>query len=375
MNSSNPEPTLWAVVLAGGIGSRFWPASTPARPKQLLPLASERPLITDTVDRILPLVPAARVRLLAGDRLAQALLTAVPALGPESVLAEPRARGTAPALAWAAAEIARADPAAVMISLHADHVIEPPEAFRGLLAEVAAAAAAHRRLFTIGAVPTRAETGYGYICPGALLEGGSGREVARFVEKPDRATAERYVADGYLWNTGIFVWPAALLLDELRRHTPELVDALLLLDDPHLDAAERARRFFDAAPSLSIDEGLLERSDRVAVVEAAFRWDDVGAWDALGRTRPPDDDGNSIVGNARLVDSKNCIVWSEEGAVVAYGVEGLVMVRVQGITFIAPRDRAADLKQLLAELPADLRDGVPMELRTALPRLEGEPIP
>src|SRR5687768_15679985 len=205
------HPHLWTVILAGGIGSRFWPASTPSRPKQLLKLGSENSLIRDTIDRILPLVPQERLRILTGAQLADPILAALPELGPGNLLLEPRAAGTAPVLAWAAAEIERRDPEAVMISLHADHVISPPRAFRDRLALIAEFAVRHRRLFTIGAVPDRPETGYGYIRPGpALPTAGAlpdlGFEVASFVEKPDAETAQRYVDAGYLWNTGLFVW-------------------------------------------------------------------------------------------------------------------------------------------------------------------------
>ncbi|HYW05534.1 MAG TPA: sugar phosphate nucleotidyltransferase, partial [Longimicrobium sp.] len=164
-----PNPRLWTVILAGGVGSRFWPVSTPARPKQLLPLASDQPLIRDTVDRILPLVPAERLRILTGAHLADPILSALPELGQGNLLLEPRAAGTAPVLAWAAAEMERIDPDAVMVSLHSDHVIAPPERFRSLIARAAELAAAHGRLFTIGAVPTRPETGYGYIRMGGAL--------------------------------------------------------------------------------------------------------------------------------------------------------------------------------------------------------------
>ncbi|HEX8360444.1 MAG TPA: sugar phosphate nucleotidyltransferase, partial [Longimicrobium sp.] len=166
-----PNPHLWTVILAGGVGSRFWPVSTPARPKQLLPLATEEPLIRDTVDRILPLIPAERLRILTGEHLAAPLLSVLPELGPGNLLLEPRAAGTAPVLAWAAAELERRDPDAVMVSLHADHAIDPPEHFRSLIARAAELAVAHGRLFTIGAVPTRPETGYGYVRLGDPLEG------------------------------------------------------------------------------------------------------------------------------------------------------------------------------------------------------------
>ena len=347
MPSSNPH--LWCVILAGGVGSRFWPASTPALPKQLLPLGSDRPLIRDTVDRITPLVPPERLRILAGAHLAEPLLGALPELGNGNLLVEPRAAGTAPVLAWAAAELQCMDPDAVMISLHADHVIHPPEAFRDLLEHAAALAVQHRRLFTIGARPTRPETGYGYIRMGEGLPGG-GCEVAQFVEKPNRAVAEQYLASGnFLWNTGLFVWRAADLLDQLARWTPELADALPLARDGDTEG------FFRAVPTLSIDEGLLERSDRVGVVPATFEWDDVGAWDAIFRTRPADADGNVGVGDTYPVDCQNVALYTTDGPVVAFGVENLVVVRAAGVTFVTRPERAPDLKKLLARLPEEMR--------------------
>lgn len=358
-----PNPNLWTVILAGGVGSRFWPVSTPARPKQILPLASDQPLIRDTVDRILPLVPQDRLRILTGAHLADPILRAVPGLEPGNFLLEPRAAGTAPVLAWAAAELERRDPDAVMVSLHADHVIHPAESFRRLLADAADLAVGHGRLFTIGANPTRAETGYGYIRLGLPLEeAGEEREetrgpgrarayrVDRFVEKPDRATAEAYVASGeYLWNTGLFVWRAADLLDQLERHTPELAELIPILREGGTE------EFFRRAPTLSIDEGLLERSDRVSVVKATFDWDDVGAWDAVYRTRPADAEGNVTLGEAYAVESRGTALYSDGGPIVAFGVEDLIVVRTAEMTFVTRRDRAPELKSLLDQLPEGLR--------------------
>lgn len=345
------------MILAGGIGSRFWPASTPARPKQLLPLASERPLIEDTVSRILPLIPQERLRILTGHHLAAPILGALPLLEPGNLLLEPRAAGTAPVLAWAAAELERRDPDAVMVSLHADHVIHPPEAFRALIARAAELAVSHRRLFTIGAVPTRPETGYGYIRLGAELPrepgdaGEAGFEVARFVEKPDRDTAGEYLASGeYLWNTGLFVWRAADLLDQMERHTPELAELVPVLREGGTE------EFFRRAPTLSVDEGLLERSDRVGVVRATFAWDDVGAWDAVARTRPADADGNVTLGDAHAVECRGTTLYADGGPVVAFGVEDLVVVRTAGVTFVAHRDRTPDLKAMLGKIPEGLKN-------------------
>lgn len=349
------DPHLWTVILAGGVGSRFWPVSTPARPKQLLPLASDKALIRDTVDRILPLIPQERLRILTGAHLAEPLLSVLPELHSGNLLLEPRAAGTAPVLAWAAAELERRDPDAVMVSLHADHVIHPPEAFRSLIEHAARLATKHRRLFTIGAVPDRPETGYGYIRKGAELDAvlpgtDAAYDVAEFVEKPDRATAEEYVSSGaYLWNTGLFVWRAADLLDQLERFTPELAELIPIV------RAGGTEEFFRRAPTLSIDEGLLERSDRVGVVPATFAWDDVGAWDAVARTRPADSSGNVLLGEAHAVDSQRTILYADDGPIVAFGVDDLVVVRTAGVTFVAHRDRTPDLKTLLSQIPDSLR--------------------
>lgn len=333
------------------MGARFWPASTPARPKQLLPLGSERPLIVDTRERLRGLVDPERIRLLAGPELGARLLEALPDLTPANLLAEPRARGTGPVLAWASHELARRDPEAVMVSLHADHVIAPDDAFRAQLGRVAELASAHRRLFTVGVTPDRPETGYGYIRRGAPLEGEPDAAlVDAFVEKPDRATAERYLADGsYLWNTGIFVWPVGLFLDEVRAHAPEIAPHL-----PLLDAGDVAG-FFDSVEPVSVDVAVLERSRRVAVAPARFAWDDVGSWEAVGRTRAADFAENVLVGAGALPDSARCVAWAEDGAVVAWGVEDLVIVHRPGVTLVLPRERAADLKTMLAGLPEDVR--------------------
>ncbi|CAN5694415.1 mannose-1-phosphate guanylyltransferase [soil metagenome] len=351
--SDSSTAHLWTVILAGGIGSRFWPVSTPSLPKQLLALASEKPLIRDTIERITPLVPRQRVRILTGAHLAEPILRTLPELSRGNLLLEPRAAGTAPVLAWAAAELERLDPDAVMISLHADHVIHPSDAFRALLARGAELAVRHRRLFTIGAVPTRAETGYGYVRLGAPLESGAAEggahEVAEFVEKPDAATAERYLKEGYLWNTGLFVWRAADLLDQLERHTPELAELIPIVRDGDVE------EFFRRAPTLSIDEGLLERSDRVSVLRATFDWDDVGAWDAVSRTRPADPAGNVAIGEAYAVDTRSCVLYSDGGPIVAFGVDDLVIVRTAGVTFVTHRDRAAELKEMLRHIPETLR--------------------
>lgn len=339
------------MVLAGGVGSRFWPLSTPTRPKQLLPLVGEQPLIKQTVDRIAAAVPVDRIRIVTGTALAGRTLAALPGMLPRHIMAEPRARGTATALAWAAHTIAAADPDAVMVSLHADHAIEPAGAFLDLIRGLVERAKEEDLLYTLGAVPDRPETGYGYIRPGDELPGRPPvYRVAEFVEKPPLEKAERMIAAGCLWNTGMFVWRAARLLEEIRRHTPELAGQL-----GHLERGD-VPAFFDAAPLLNVDPAVLERSDRVAVAPTTFEWDDVGTWDAVARMRTPNAAGNVLHGDGHAVDARNSIIWAEDGAVVVFGADDLLVVRTEDVTLVAPRDRAADLKSLLERLPDRLRD-------------------
>ncbi len=349
-----PADHLWVAILAGGIGSRFWPASTPARPKQLLPLASEHPLIGDTVRRARGLVPDARVRVLTGPHL-MGPFRRVLDLPPESYLIEPEARGTAPVLAWAAHETLRADPDAVLVSLHADHRIEPEPALLERLREAASLAGHGRYLVTIGAVPDRPETGYGYLQPGAEIADGpeGARTVAAFHEKPDAPTAERYLAEGYLWNTGIFIWRADTFLDEVRRHAPRIAEALPLLDQGDVAG------FFEACPRVSVDVAVLEKSGRVATLSSTFRWDDVGSWEALTRTRDPDANGNTAVGDVTVAEGSGNVVYAEGGPVVLYGVDGLVVVRAPAATFVTRRDRLDELKSLLDRLPPRLTEPDP----------------
>jgi len=338
----------WAVILAGGSGTRFWPLSTPERPKQLLPLAGARSTAEDTLDRLLGVIPRERVLVVTGAALAGPLQSRL-ALPAENFLIEPRAASTGPALVWATSEARRRDPDAEVLSLHADWAIGDAVAFQRTADAALSAARRCDRLVTVGIVPSRPETGYGYIIPGKDLQG-EVREVARFVEKPDAATALDLMAAGALWNSGLFAWTAARLLQEVAAHTPELA--------PHLAALEHgdAEAFFQSVTPVSIDVGVLERSSAVAVVSGAFAWDDVGTWQALARVRPKDPHGNVVVGPAVLHDSKDCVVWAERDTVVLHGVQDLVVVQANGRILVMPAGRAAGMKQLLEALPPAVRD-------------------
>jgi mannose-1-phosphate guanylyltransferase len=338
----------WAAVLAGGSGTRFWPLSTRDRPKQFLPLSGEDPLLVQAVTRLDGVVPPERILVVTARRLVdetRALLPGLPAL---NVMGEPRAASTAPALAWATAVARDRDSAATVLSLHADWHVGDAEAFRRTAREALDAAERYDALVTVGIVPTRPEIGYGYIEPGEALDK-TARRVLRFVEKPDGARAEALIARGALWNSGLFAWTAERFFLEARAHAPEIAPHLELL------AAGEAEAFFAGVTPIAVDHSHFERSDRVVVVPGAFAWDDVGTWDALHRTRAWDAGGNVVVGRAVAHDAEDCVLWADDGPIVADGVDGLVVVRAHGITLVTTRERAARLKDLLETLPPDLR--------------------
>ncbi len=339
----------WAVVLAGGVGSRFWPLSTPTRPKQLLPLVDERSLLVATLDRLAPLAPPSHTLVLTNRSLVDAVRGQAPAVPAGNVIAEPRPAGTGGALAWAASEIERrAGSDAVMLSVHADWAISDDVGFRDALVRAAALAEQTASLVTVGVVPTRPDTGFGYIRPGVPLAAGAFR-VERFVEKPDRAAAERMIAEGCLWNSGIFAWRVGDFLGEVRALTPELAPALAA-------AGGDADRFFSEATPVTVDVGVLERSARVAVMPGSFGWDDVGTWASLARVRRRDARGNAASGPVVLVDADDNVVHAEGTDVVLYGVRDLVVVVRDGLTFVTTREHSADLKSLVASLPDEVRD-------------------
>ncbi len=346
----NAGGNIWIVILAGGVGSRFWPVSTPTRPKQLLPLVTGEPMLRDTIERVSALAPPERTLILTNASLIDAVRKVAPEIPAANIIAEPKPAGTAAALAWAAHEVARRDRReAVMVSVHADAAIGDVATFRAALLQAAGAAKTEHALVTVGIVPRFADVGLGYIEPGAVVNG-SLRRVARFVEKPDRARAEAMVAAGCLWNSGIFAWRAGDLLDEMRAHCPA-VSTPLEANPTNLEL------FFAAIQKpVAIDVAVLEKSTRVMVVRGDFDWSDVGTWAALRAVRKADANGNVPSGTAFLRDSNRNVVHAEGPTVVLYGVDDLVVVTTKGVTLVTTVERSADLKALLDALPSSVRE-------------------
>jgi len=354
-------PVIIPVLLAGGIGERFWPLSRARRPKQLLPLLGRRTMIEETLARVRPLCRGpVRPLIVTSAAIAGPIRAAVRRRYPCHLLVEPRSRNTAPAVALAAAWVERRYGPSVMAVLTADHAISPAAEFVHSLRYAASVAAAHDRLVVFGIPPSRPDTGYGYVEVGTLLDRHE-RETAyaarRFVEKPDWQTAVRYCRSGrYLWNSGMFVWRTEVVLEEFRRCMPGVYRLAR--------AAARAgftrdalRRYYGACPQESIDYAIMERSRRVAVVTGHFLWDDVGSWDAVARVRPGNDLRTTVVGPR--VFERNCreaiVVNDSRRAVAALGLDGVVVAVTDGAVLVSSRAELPRLKQHLAAMKADGR--------------------
>lgn len=348
-------PAAYLVVMAGGAGTRFWPASRNLRPKQLLPLgaSAEESLLAATVRRLEPLFPAERVYIATGAHLRDATLRELPRVPQGNILAEPVARNTAPCIGWAAATLAARDPDALVAVLPSDHYITNDAAFREVCARALAGAEAGF-ITTIGVVPTRAETGYGYIEVGA--EQAPGRHaVVRFVEKPDRATAEAFVAGRkHWWNAGMFFFRARTMLDAIAEHLPKLAEGLRAIASGG-DVAS----IFPTLPSISIDHGVMQpastKTGNLAVVPGEFGWNDVGSWATAWELATKDARGNAMPEGAIGVDARNNLVrdLTTDGKKRVYalvGVNDLVVVETDDAVLVIPRDRAQDVREIVEAL-------------------------
>ena len=346
---------LHPVILSGGSGSRLWPLSRHNQPKQFLALMGEQSLFQVTALRAgkLPgmqppvIVCSEDHRFMVGEQL-QAI-----GAGHGGILLEPVARNTAPAIALAALHLVARDAGAVMLVLPADHLIENEASFRQAV-EAAGVLADDGWLVTFGIAPEHAETGYGYIQRGDAIEG-AGYQVRRFVEKPDLATAEKYVAAGdYAWNSGIFMFKAQRYLDELGEHAPDIHAAVRAADvgaTTDLDFVRPGKAAFVASPSNSIDYAVMEKTSRAAVVPVSCSWSDIGSWSALWAATAHDDDGNRHEGDVMAIDSRNNLVRAASRRMIAtIGIEDVVIIDTPDATLVARKDRVQDVKQIVEQL-------------------------
>ncbi|MCB9596294.1 MAG: mannose-1-phosphate guanylyltransferase [Sandaracinaceae bacterium] len=343
-------PRAFAVVMAGGSGTRFWPLSRAARPKQLLALAGgDESLLAATVRRACAVVAREDVLVVTSERLADAVRAELD-LPAENVLAEPEGRNTAPCIGWAATRVARSDPDAVCVVLPSDHHIGDEPGYTAALTRAIEAAAAGD-IVTVGIRPTRPETGYGYIEIGETIADGV-HATRRFVEKPNRQRAEQLLSGGQvLWNSGMFFFQAQRMLDAIDAHLPGLGVTLHRYRDATLEAeAALVRETYASLPSVSIDHGVMEKVDDVAVVPADFGWSDLGSFASAYELAEHDADGNVLAGGVAH-DARGCYVRAPEGKLVALiGVRDLVVIDTPDALLVMPRERAQDVKAVVEAL-------------------------
>ncbi len=345
----------FAVVLAGGVGSRFWPWSREAKPKQLLALTSDRSMLAETVERLRGIVPEGNVFVVTGRRYRRPVLEECPGLDPACVLGEPVGRNTAAAIAWATLEVRRRTPDAVIAVLSADHRIDDTRSFGRDLVRAFGLADTTQKLVTFGIRPTSPSTGYGYLRAGRELGGGA-LAVDAFVEKPNLAKARRYLAGGrHYWNSGMFVWRADAIWRELLLHLPDLSARMDSLDAGRRRGAIPARSLeegWSKLPSISIDYGVLEKSDAVVMLPASFSWADIGTWDAAASLWPVDRQGNASRDPVLALDASGNIVATRGKPVVLLGVEDLVVVDAGDALLVCARERSQDVRAVVDRLAA-----------------------
>jgi len=351
----------YVVIMAGGSGTRFWPASRLDRPKQLLQLLSEKSLLEETVDRVRPIVPAERIFIVCNQRYVRQIQETIADVPPENVIAEPVGRNTAPCIALVARYLRERDPQSVMAVLPADHFIRDEERFRQFLTAAIHAAENEDFLVTLGILPQRPHTGYGYIRAGETrcsVDGIAFQSAEEFLEKPTLHVAEGFLQEGnYYWNSGMFCWKSRVIFSEIRRFLPEIAQPLDDFFNAGLTLAEEEafHDMFARLPAISIDYGVMEKSDKVVVARSDFGWNDVGSWDALEDLIFAED-GNICVGEPPvMLNSRRCIIYSDGTLVAGVGVEDLVIAACDDAVLVARKENAQEIRKLVDKLREENR--------------------
>jgi len=348
------------VIMCGGSGSRFWPISRKVYPKQFLKTVGEKTMIQLTVDRISRFIPLENIYMVTNNSYVKTIREQVPQVFEENLIIEPQIKETAACIGYSAVKLLKKDPEAVMIVLPSDHYIENEERFIETLKQGIEIAGSDNCLVTMGIKPSRPETAYGYIETGKKIDRllkVPTYKIKRFTEKPNREKAQEFIDKGtYLWNSGMFIWKAAVLLRQYKKFLPEMYQSLKRMSD-HIGNPGESRiveEEYDKIDGISIDYGILEKTWDVYVMESSFFWDDIGNWTALERYMDKDENGNSIKGGHKVLDSRNCILYGNKRLIAALGVEDLIIVETDDVVLVCKKDRDQDIKLLTKEL---LKDG------------------
>jgi mannose-1-phosphate guanylyltransferase len=349
----------YVVIMAGGRGERFWPMSRLKKPKHLLPIVGDKPMLRQTLDRLPDSIPNNHRFIITNAEQVEAVRQECPDLPPENIVAEPIGRDTAAAVGLASLLVSRKDPSATFAILPADAVIQPADSFCEVLNHAFQLASSQEVLVTVSIAPTYPSIGYGYIQKGAPLSTQTGDltawKVLRFVEKPDLHTAIQYLESGeYFWNAGMFVWNVRTILSALQSHTPKLYAGLLQIGQALDNGTELTQALKDIYPQLekiSVDYAIMEKADNIITIPATFDWDDVGEWPAVSRHAHPDEDGNIHKGKTWALDSQNnLIVSNQEHTVALLGIRDTIVVHTNDATLVCSKARAQDIKKLVQEL-------------------------
>lgn len=346
---------MYAVILAGGLGERFWPMSTMSRPKQFLSIPAGKPLICAAVERITKLIPQNQVFIITRKNLAGMVHRVLPAFPKENIIGEPFGRDTAAAVALSAALVKTRNPSAAFCVLTSDHLIGKKENFLNTLRESFELALSSDRLITIGIKPTFPSTGFGYIKAESKLKQKGGTrfyKVKKFVEKPDLRTARTYLRKNtFYWNSGMFVWSVSALEAAIARHRPQLLGLIRAVEK---SARMSFRKILGAEYAkldrISIDYAIMEKADNIVMARSNFTWDDVGSWAALEQHCRKDKNGNVIIGSGETLEARNNITVAEDGLVALIGVRDLVVVRTGAATLICAKEKAQDVKKMVGLL-------------------------
>jgi mannose-1-phosphate guanylyltransferase len=347
---------MYAVIMAGGKGTRFWPLSREKKPKHLLCITGDKTVIRYTVDRITPLIPEKNIHIVTGASHSDELSKELDNLPDENIIIEPVGRNTAPCIGLAALYLKKKNSDAVMAVLPSDHLIGDDESFIATLADACEMAKKGDYLVTIGTQPTDPETGYGYIEKGKTVERIRNSEicdVTSFREKPDISTAEAFLKDGgFYWNSGMFIWKVSSILKAIEKFLPDLYEGLLEIEDSIGTAREKevVAQIYAKLDPVSIDYGVMEKADNVVMVPGDFGWSDIGCWDALWKILEKDESGNVIKGDVINIDSSDSLVFSTDKLVTVVGVKDLVVVETADSIFICDKNSSQDVKKLVEKL-------------------------
>ncbi len=344
---------LYAVIMAGGIGKRFWPRSRIKKPKQFLKIFGEETMIQQTYQRLLPLIPSENIYFVINANQKKVIQEQLPFVPEENIIIEPYGKNTAPCIGLAALHLKHRDPDSIMVVLPADHLIQDDNQFLKILKTGAKILERESCLITIGINPTYPATGYGYIQYNGSIcteENVTAYQVKTFAEKPNLDTAKKFLMSGdFLWNSGIFLWKTQYILKEMEEHVPEIYDSLQKIEssigtDAYSDTLKRA---YQEIRGISIDYGVMEKSQRVCVIKSDFGWSDVGSWEEVYNLLEKDKSNNVVMGKAILRDSKGCLIYSPDQLVATIGLKDTIIIQSGNALLVCPRNRSQEVKELV----------------------------